>query len=336
MALDDDRKPGDAFGRPTAPRELKPAPKRDVVIKAPAPASTGLDSPFGGAPLDDVDIAFDLIDEDEAEEVDIFDRDTKIPSLPSEELAAEAMRRLDGEDLARESAPVFYEQSGERTLADHRPAPQREAARASSLLDELSPAEPSARKPPTPSRDSEPSWRDVLSSAPPAPRSEPLTQRRSNSLLDFADHNAKPVHSAAPAAGFAPASPKPVAPGEPSVQEMQERYALGDFTRALELAEAILQKHPDDTTTRRYAQNCRDVLTQMFAARIGPLDQVMSVVISPQEVQWLSLDHRAGFLLSLVDGQSTVDEILDISGMSRLDALKIIHQLVEQQVVSLA
>jgi hypothetical protein len=78
------------------------------------------------------------------------------------------------------------------------------------------------------------------------------------------------------------------------------------------------------------------VLTQMFAARIGPLDQVISVVISPDEVQWLALDHRAGFLLSLVDGQSTVDEILDISGMTRLDALKIIFDLTERQVVRLA
>lgn len=69
----------------------------------------------------------------------------------------------------------------------------------------------------------------------------------------------------------------------------------------------------------------------MFAARIGPLDQVISVVISPEEVQWLTLDHRAGFLLSLVDGQSTVDEILDISGMTRLDALKIIFDLAERQ-----
>jgi hypothetical protein len=74
----------------------------------------------------------------------------------------------------------------------------------------------------------------------------------------------------------------------------------------------------------------------MFAARLGPLDQVITVVVRPEEVQWLSLDHRAGFLLSLVDGQSTVDEILDISGMTRLDALKILHDLAEQQVVKLA
>ena len=120
------------------------------------------------------------------------------------------------------------------------------------------------------------------------------------------------------------------------LRELEDAYAVGDYTRALQIAEQLLARSPDDLSARRYAQNCRDVLTQMFAARLGPLDQVITMVVRPEEVQWLSLDHRAGFLLSLVDGQSTVDEILDISGMTRLDALKILHDLAEQQVVKLA
>jgi hypothetical protein len=40
-------------------------------------------------------------------------------------------------------------------------------------------------------------------------------------------------------------------------------------------------------------------------------------------------------LLSLIDGGITVDQILDISGMPRLDALRIMHQLLEQRVISL-
>ncbi len=156
-----------------------------------------------------------------------------------------------------------------------------------------------------------------------------------DSALDFVDGFDPVLDSLAPMSGLeapAEASTKPRA----GPQEMQECYAVGDFSRALSIAEELLARSPDDLAARRCAQNCRDVLTQMFAARIGPLDQVISVVISPEEVQWLALDHRAGFLLSLVDGQSTVDEILDISGMTRLDALKIIFDLAERQVVRLA
>lgn len=164
-------------------------------------------------------------------------------------------------------------------------------------------------------------------------RSDPAT----DSALDFVD-GFDPLlddDSLPPMSGFDRPTPHS-STARAGPQEMQECYAVGDFSRALSIAEDILARSPDDPSARRCAQNCRDVLTQMFAARIGPLDQVISVAISPAEVQWLSLDHRAGFLLSLVDGQSTVDEILDISGMTRLDALKIIFDLTQQQVVRLA
>jgi hypothetical protein len=155
-----------------------------------------------------------------------------------------------------------------------------------------------------------------------------------DSALDFIDGH-DPLDSLAPMPGLDAPDPPANAP-RAGPREMQECYAVGDFSRALSIAEDILSRTPDDMPARRCAQNCRDVLTQMFAARIGPLDQVVRVVVSPEEVQWLALDHRAGFLLSLVDGQSTVDEILDISGMTRLDALKIIFDLTERQVVRLA
>jgi hypothetical protein len=170
----------------------------------------------------------------------------------------------------------------------------------------------------------------------------PSSEPTKDSALDFVDGFDPLPDSLAPPMSGLEAPEAPEAPEPPTSlpragpKEMQECYAVGDFSRALSIAEEILSRAPDDAGARRCAQNCRDVLTQMFAARIGPLDQVITVVVSPDEVQWLALDHRAGFLLSLVDGQSTVDEILDISGMTRLDALKIIFDLTERQVVRLA
>jgi hypothetical protein len=325
MALDDERKPEATVARPTAPVEQKPSLRQAKKPQAePRLSARQADDPFA----DEADVDFDLLDEDEPDDVDIFDRDTKIPSLPSEELAAEAMRRLDDEEEQQQLNATYRPQLATPVVD---PPDTADA----SLLDELAMEEYTARGPAPLTRDSEPSWRDQRT-GPPRTRSQANYGIPSNPTLDFADFNAAPLNSLAPNAGLeAPSAAIEEAP-EPSAEEMQERYAVGDFTRALEIAEALLLRRPDDASTRRCAQNCRDVLTQMFAARIGPLDQVMTVIISPHEVQWLSLDHRAGFLLSLVDGQSTVDEILDISGMSRLDALKIIHQLVEQQVVSLA
>lgn len=125
-------------------------------------------------------------------------------------------------------------------------------------------------------------------------------------------------------------------PAPDSYVEMKDRYATGDFTGALIVAESLLETQPEDEQALRYASSCREVLTQMYAARLGPLTQLVTVGVAPDQIRWLSLDHRAGFLLSMVDGTSTIEEILDISGMPRLDALRILFTLLEQQVIVLA
>lgn len=124
-------------------------------------------------------------------------------------------------------------------------------------------------------------------------------------------------------------------PEDPAVADMRDRYAAGDFTGALILAESLLETEPEHEEAVRYAESCREVLTQMYSARLGPLDQVVIVAIPADQIRWLSLDHRSGFLLSLVDGVSSIDEILDISGMTRLDALRIMYTLLEQRIIGL-
>ncbi|MET0792404.1 MAG: hypothetical protein ABW061_12860 [Polyangiaceae bacterium] len=121
-----------------------------------------------------------------------------------------------------------------------------------------------------------------------------------------------------------------------AIGDMKDRYAMGDFSGALVIAESIIENDAEDLEAPRYAQSCRDVLTQMYSARLGALDQIVSVAVPSDQIRWLTLDHRAGFLLSLIDGGSTVEQILDISGMTRLDALRIMYQLLDQRVISLA
>ena len=99
---------------------------------------------------------------------------------------------------------------------------------------------------------------------------------------------------------------------------MQSCYEVGDFSGALTAAEVILEHDPEDVEANRYAQSCRDVLTQMFSARLAPLDRVVSVAISPEQIRWLSLDHKSGFLLSLVDGNCSIEELLDVASSGPL------------------
>jgi hypothetical protein len=99
--------------------------------------------------------------------------------------------------------------------------------------------------------------------------------------------------------------------------EMRERFSLGDYTGALEMSELILAEEPSDLEAAECGENCRSVLEQMYAARLGPLERVPMVVVPRTQMRWLSMDHRAGFILSLIDGSSSVDLILDVCGMPK-------------------
>lgn len=148
-----------------------------------------------------------------------------------------------------------------------------------------------------------------------------------SSELDEAWDEDEPSPPPATAAS-APAAPKPPA------EEMAERLSLGDYTGALRLAEDVLAAEPEHAAALETADTCREVLRKMYAARIGPLDRIPNVTVARDQMRWLSIDHRAGFVLSLVDGVSTVEMLLDVSGMPTLDALRILSELVQQRIIT--
>lgn len=116
---------------------------------------------------------------------------------------------------------------------------------------------------------------------------------------------------------------------------MHERFDLGDFTGALNTAETLLEVDPDDRDAKHIAEVCRAKLRAIYIGRLGSLDQVPVLAVAPSEFRWLSLDHRAGFLLSLIDGASTLEDVIDVSAMSQLEALRTLYNLMTQQIITL-
>jgi hypothetical protein len=165
--------------------------------------------------------------------------------------------------------------------------------------------------------------------------SERPTPTSSANLLSLADAYTGPLPS--PAFGTPAAALHPKTSMEPPVDpgaDMRDRFSLGDYSGALAVAEGLLEADPSHAEALRCADNCRSVLQQMYAARIGPLDRVPVVIVPRDQLRWLSIDHRAGFMLSHIDGVSSVEMILDVSGMPLLEALRILFELVQQRVIS--
>lgn len=119
------------------------------------------------------------------------------------------------------------------------------------------------------------------------------------------------------------------------VDELQARFDEGDFAGALLLAERLLALDPTDARARGLSETARERLINAYSIELGGRRRVPHVIMEGDEIRWLALDHRAGFLLSCIDGRMSIEELLDVSCMPMLDALRILCDLRDQGVIAL-
>ena len=114
----------------------------------------------------------------------------------------------------------------------------------------------------------------------------------------------------------------------------KELFALGDFSGSLELIEKILQVDPDHGEARDYLRQNEATLVAMYESKLGPLGDVPHLAIKPEEIVWLNLDHRAGFLLAQIDGAVDYEALFALSGLPRLDTARILANLIADGVIT--
>jgi hypothetical protein len=123
----------------------------------------------------------------------------------------------------------------------------------------------------------------------------------------------------------------PLAP----LDEARLFLACGDATSALDLLESVLRRHPTDTDARELAQDCHGLLVSRYLARVGSLSRVPKLAVTPERLASLPLERNIGFVLALVDGTTSLETIVDGSGLSPPVALALLVQLYEDGVIVL-
>ena len=111
------------------------------------------------------------------------------------------------------------------------------------------------------------------------------------------------------------------------------RHDAGDFVASLELVERILEEVPHHAVAQRLRDENESRILQAGIARLGSMSHCPRVRLRQQEVVWQSLNHHEGFIISLVDGNTSYDTIVEISGMGEQQTLMILSRLVELGVI---
>jgi hypothetical protein len=112
-----------------------------------------------------------------------------------------------------------------------------------------------------------------------------------------------------------------------------DQLDLDDHTGALKTVERVLALDPHNATAHALMERCESTLLAMLESKIGDITNRPRVKLKPDEVVWLNLDHRAGFVLSMVDGTVSYDDLFSLSSMSRLETARIIVHLLQARAI---
>lgn len=119
------------------------------------------------------------------------------------------------------------------------------------------------------------------------------------------------------------------------MKTVEELHSLGDFSGSLQAAEKVLAKEPSHTLAQDYLARNRKTLTHFYESKLGSVGARPRVAIRPDEILWLNIDHRGGFLLSQIDGSLSVEDLYALSGMSRMETAKILAELLADGVIEM-
>ena len=100
-----------------------------------------------------------------------------------------------------------------------------------------------------------------------------------------------------------------------------------DLDRAVAAVDLALSEDPNSALAQKLIHRNRDAIMGVFQNFLGDLNRQPILARPLHELAAAPISPRAAFLLSRVDGTLSLDEVLDVSGMPRLEAYRYLCQL---------
>jgi tetratricopeptide (TPR) repeat protein len=95
-----------------------------------------------------------------------------------------------------------------------------------------------------------------------------------------------------------------------------------ELDKAVAAVDLALSEDPNSVLGQKLITRNKDTIMALFQSYLGDLDRMPQLARPLNELANAPISPRAAFLLSRIDGTLTIDELLDVSGMPRLEAYR--------------
>jgi len=121
---------------------------------------------------------------------------------------------------------------------------------------------------------------------------------------------------------------------ESFLREAKEFAQSGKYEAALELLEKSLELDPDNMETHSLYEMVKGKQLKNYINEAGQPGRIPVLLKRTEELLKFNLTKEAGFILSLIDGQVTLDDIVSLSGMDKFSTYRNLVKLKRLGVIS--
>ena len=109
------------------------------------------------------------------------------------------------------------------------------------------------------------------------------------------------------------------------IERAQRENRAGRYPAAVVAVDLALDENPESAVAQKLIHSNRELLYDIYGNYLGDMNAVPGLALPMTAIP--ELDHRAAFLLSRIDGVLSFEDVLDVSGMARLEAFRHLSRL---------
>jgi len=114
-----------------------------------------------------------------------------------------------------------------------------------------------------------------------------------------------------------------------------KQYNLENYDEAIKIFDAVLNHQKDNAKAMQYRKLSEKNLAKKYERKFGSLDSIplLNEAIDDEKLIELTLSPQQGFVLSRVNGSNSLQEVVNITGLEKLDIMKMFNFFLEKEII---
>ncbi len=119
----------------------------------------------------------------------------------------------------------------------------------------------------------------------------------------------------------------PVEEEDRRLTKIKELINEKNFEESYDIAKSLCNDEPDNMEAKKLFDISKDSLTEKYTRLFKDTSVIPTMKIELTELMNYSLTQEDGFVISLIDGKVTLQEIIDTSGLNDFECKRILSKL---------